>query len=306
MEEHKKEVPKERPLQWHPANFAGLQIELAEEKEFLSFEDEHQLGTKPMAIDILIIKNEQEHKIKKNIGRIFKKYNIIEYKSPEDYLSIDDFYKVYGYACFYKADVPAVDSISIHHLTITFISQRYPGKLLRHLETERNYKIQKAESGIYYLYGNSIPIQFIVTSKLSVKENLWLKGLTNHLKDFELTVALTEDYQKHKKNTLYQSAMDIIMRANKHQFEEAREMCEAMREWIREEYADEIAAAEKKAGKNAYDDGFNNGFNNGLQDGERKVNTLILKLTELGRNDDILKAAINSEYQQQLFREFGL
>lgn len=79
-------------------------------------------------------------------------------------------------------------------------------------------------------------------------------------------------------------------------------MCEAMREWIREEYADEIAAAEKKAGKNAYDDG----FNNGLQDGERKVNTLILKLTELGRNDDILKAAINSEYQQQLFREFGL
>lgn len=60
MKKQKREVPKERPLQWHPANYAGLQIELAEEKEFLSFEDEHQLGTKPMAIDILIIKNEQK------------------------------------------------------------------------------------------------------------------------------------------------------------------------------------------------------------------------------------------------------
>ena len=294
MEKCKRKIPKERPLQWHPANYAGLQIELAEEKEFLNFEDEHQLGTKPMAIDILIIKNETKHKIRKNIGRIFKKHNIVEYKSPDDYLSIDDFYKVYGYTCFYKADAPSANTISIQDLTITFISHRYPQKLLRHLTTERNFKIQKIEKGIYYLLGDFIPIQFIVTSKLSYKENLWLKGLTNDLKDMNLTAALAEDYQKHRTNTLYQSVMDIIMRANKHQFEEAKNMCEAMREWIREEYADEIAAAEKKANKN------------GLQNGERRVNTLNLKLAELGRTDDIIKSATNPEYQQQLFKEFGL
>lgn len=294
MEKCKRKIPKERPLQWHPANYAGLQIELAEEKEFLNFEDEHQLGTKPMAIDILIIKNETKHKIRKNIGRIFKKHNIVEYKSPDDYLSIDDFYKVYGYTCFYKADTPSANTISIQDLTITFISHRYPQKLLRHLTTERNFKIQKIEKGIYYLLGDFIPIQFIVTSKLSYKENLWLKGLTNDLKDMNLTAALAEDYQKHRTNTLYQSVMDIIMRANKHQFEEAKNMCEAMREWIREEYADEIAAAEKKANKN------------GLQNGERRVNTLNLKLAELGRTDDIIKSVINPEYQQQLFKEFGL
>ena len=267
---------------------------MAEEQEFLNFEDEHQLGTKPMAIDILIIKNETEHKIRKNIGRIFKKYNIVEYKSPDDYLSIDDFYKIYRYTCFYKADTPSTNIISIQDLTITFISHRYPQKLLRHLATERNFKIQKIEKGIYYLLGDFIPIQFIVTSKLSSKENLWLKGLTNDLKDMKLTEALAEDYQKHRTNTLYQSVMDIIMRANKHQFEEAKNMCEAMKEWIREEYADEIAAAEKKANKN------------GLQDGERRVNTLNLKLAKLGRTDDIIKSATNPEYQQQLFKEFGL
>lgn len=79
-------------------------------------------------------------------------------------------------------------------------------------------------------------------------------------------------------------------------------MCEAMREWIREEYADEIEEAKKKAGKS----GFDTGFNSGLQDGTRRVNTLNQKLLELGRNEDILKSATNPEYQQQLFKEFGL
>ena len=65
-------------------------------KEIFKFEDEHQLGTKPMAIDILIIKNTEGYKVKKNIGRIFRKYNIIEYKSPDDYLSIDDFTRYMG------------------------------------------------------------------------------------------------------------------------------------------------------------------------------------------------------------------
>lgn len=37
MARHKEKVPKEHPYQWHPANYAGLQIELAEEKDFLSF-----------------------------------------------------------------------------------------------------------------------------------------------------------------------------------------------------------------------------------------------------------------------------
>ncbi len=36
--------------------------------------------------------------LNKSVGdRIFRTYNIIEYKSPDDYLSINDFYKVYGY-----------------------------------------------------------------------------------------------------------------------------------------------------------------------------------------------------------------
>ncbi len=98
------ERKKRNVLQWHPAVYAGFQVELEEEAERLEFENEHQLGTKPLEIDMLIIKKDADPPIRKNIGQIFRRYNLIEYKSPGDYLSIDDFYKVYAYACLYKCN----------------------------------------------------------------------------------------------------------------------------------------------------------------------------------------------------------
>lgn len=41
--------------------------------------------------NFLIIKEESDRRIKNEIGHIMKKYNVIEYKSPEDALIIDDF-----------------------------------------------------------------------------------------------------------------------------------------------------------------------------------------------------------------------
>jgi hypothetical protein len=38
--------------------------------------------------------------IEKNIGAIFKTENVIEYKSPEDKITVEDFYKVYGYGLY--------------------------------------------------------------------------------------------------------------------------------------------------------------------------------------------------------------
>ena len=237
------------------------------------------------------------YKVKKNIGRIFRKYNIIEYKSPDDYLSIDDFYKVYGYTCFYKADTPAVNQIEVNELTITFISRKYPKKLLRHLELERGFKIQKIESGIYYIVGDAIPIQFIVANKLSQTENLWLKGLTNQLHNYELTAALTEDYYKHKQNTLYESVMDIIMHANKKQFEEANNMCEAMKEFIWEHYGDQLEEAIKRTKEEAKRE---------AKEEAKRTDNLIIKLMDQGRTDDIYRAATDPAYKEELFQEFGL
>ena len=121
-------------IQWHPAFYAEIQIELEEERENLIFENEHQLGTKPMEIDVLVIKKKRETPVSKNIGRIFRKYNIIEYKSPTDYMSINDFYKVCGYAFFYKSDTVREDEIPVDQITISLVSRSYPRKLIQHLQ----------------------------------------------------------------------------------------------------------------------------------------------------------------------------
>jgi hypothetical protein len=49
--------------------------------------------------------------IDKNRARIFKRINICEYKSPEDRLSVKDFYKVYAYACLYAAITPGLSLV---------------------------------------------------------------------------------------------------------------------------------------------------------------------------------------------------
>lgn len=231
-------------LQWHPAFFAGLQIELAEEAHHLSFESEHQLGTKPKEIDVLVIKKDDNVSIRKNIGRIFRKHNIIEYKGPEDYLSIDAFYKVYGYACFYKADTAQVNEIKAKEITISYVSKRYPYKLVKHLEREMHLKVQKIEKGIYYVYGMCFPIQLIITSRLTKKENLWLHSLTDDLEDQEQAESLLKEYNAHRDENLYQSMMDIIIKANKTVFKEEDNMCEAIMEIAREKMQEEFAAIE--------------------------------------------------------------
>ena len=96
MEEQPKKL-----LQWHAAFYAGIQIELEEEADNILFENEHMLGTKPMQVDVLITKKDAQKSIHKNIGQIFRKYNLIEYKSPDDYVCVNDYHKVLGYAHFF-------------------------------------------------------------------------------------------------------------------------------------------------------------------------------------------------------------
>ncbi|MBS6521224.1 MAG: hypothetical protein KH359_11435 [Clostridiales bacterium] len=181
MSKTKEKTQKEEYLQWHPAFYATAQIELQEEAKYLIFEDEHQISTKPMSIDVLVIKNEQKHKIQKNIGRIFQKYNLVEYKSPTDYISIDTFYKIYGYACFYKSDRGTTDEIPISEVTITLFGLGYPRKLIKHLREVKGYQVEKRVQeieGINALYATLIQLgRQEEIMKATTDESYWKKLL---------------------------------------------------------------------------------------------------------------------------------
>ena len=123
------------------------------------------------------------------------------------------------------------------------------------------------------------------------EKNLWLYSLTDTLKDMSVTRQLLEDYKKNKDDQLYQAVMEIIVKANKNRLKEGkRDMCNALLELMKDEL----------------DEKREEGIKEGESLGESRINQLNLKLSELSRSDEILKAAVDREYQKKLLKEFGL
>ena len=188
--------------------------------DFLEFKYEYQLTTEPLRIDLLVIKKLKDLIIEKNIGKIFRSENIIEYKSPDDYLSIKDFLKVYAYANLYSAITPDVDFSDI---TLTFIESRYPRKLLKYLTEIRKYKIEETSSGIYNVKGDYLPIQIIESKKLSDRENLWLKSLKYDLEIGNADAIIKESENRAEKVSL-SAYFSILLDTNPDIFKELQNM----------------------------------------------------------------------------------
>ncbi len=216
-------------LQWHPAFAAALRLTFQEEREELQILEEYSLSKSPPRIDALILKKSPHVKIKKKIGHIFRGYNIIEYKSPEDNLSINDFYKVYGYTCFYQSNTEKIGEITPTELTITFVCNHYPREMFRHLESVRGMKIHDQGEGVYYLTGDPIPIQFLYIPRLSEEENYWIQTLRNDLKAGKEIRTLMANYEKNRKSKDCAAVMNLVTRANWEQMEAEKKMCEALK-----------------------------------------------------------------------------
>lgn len=122
---------------------------------------------------------------------------------------------MYGYSCFYKADTGAENEI-----TITLVSKQYPQKLIRHLWNVKGYTTQRIENGIYYIYGDIIPIQIIVIGELLPEKNLWLYALTDSIRDSKTAKMLLDDYADKENNSLYAAVMEVVVKANEEQFRE--------------------------------------------------------------------------------------
>jgi len=228
MEKETKKTSEEESIPWHIAFFEAIRMELDEYSQDLQFTSEYPLNTKPLQIDVVIIKKSRDVVIEKNIASIFRKENIIEYKSPQDYVSIGDFYKVYGYACVYIA----LNKVDVKDLTLTFVESHYPRELLAHLQEVRGYTVEERLSGIYIIRGDILPIQIIDSRKLSEDENIWLKDLYNKLEPAEKRRLTTEIYRLGKdKADRMKAYLYVIKRANLKSLREVGEMFDIDLAW---------------------------------------------------------------------------
>jgi hypothetical protein len=171
-------MPKTRleAIPWHTAFVDAIKLEFYLYADFLEFQSELPLNAEPLRVD-MVIKKPPDLIIENPLGRIFRPWNILEYKSPEDYLAVSDFHKILAYAHLFIS----LNGINMSDLTITFVVSRHPRVVFNYIKTAFGCSITEAAPGIHQVSSKYIPIQIVETKRLSASDNLWLSGLTKDL-----------------------------------------------------------------------------------------------------------------------------
>ena len=230
---------------WHPGFLGAMEIEFREYRNVLIFDDEHSLSKEPLKMDLLIIRKDKSVSITNQIGEIFREHNVWEYKSPDDGLTIDDYYKTVGYVCLYKGLGKTVNEIPGEELTVSLARDEHPYKFFATI-LESGGVIEQRYPGVYYIREIvKMPTQVIVTSELEHEIHPSLRVLTKRLEEkdaerfIQLAGTFTESGDRHNADAI----LKVSMSANRAVYEELKRrdpfMCEALRELMKEEIQEE-------------------------------------------------------------------
>ena len=220
---------------FHYGFYAAMEVEYDLANIPLTYEQEVELGKDPVRLDFLIIKKEPEIVLDDPIGEFFKQVNIFEYKSPEDGLSIDDFYKVQGYGLIYKGFGRKVNELPIENITLTIVRHTYPRDMMNMLR-DSGLTVSKVHPGIYRFEGNlSIPVQLVISSQLPSDEydglRLLAKGVTieDVISYADRAIASGNETIKNNAGTV----IDVCLDVNKN-LKGAKEMYEGFKEFFKD------------------------------------------------------------------------
>lgn len=222
-------------IQWHPGFVSAMNLELCENRTDLIYEKEYNLNSKPLEIDLLVIKKHRNVEIINEIGKLFRGHNIMEYKSPKDELNIDTFYKSGAYASLYKAYGESVDKRTADDITVSIVRQSRPTRLFGYFE-RHGIRVTNPYHGIYYVWDAVLfPTQIIATRELNKKEHTWLAALSEGMKkqDMEAFLKKIDALTQKLDRELADSVLEVSIRANQKMVEELRGdgiMCQALLE----------------------------------------------------------------------------
>ena len=244
-------------IKWHPGFCSAMELEFSRYKDLLDFNREFPLSKEPLRVDLLMIKKIKDIILDIDIGRLFKTYNIIEYKSPKDGLTIDDYIKTVGYAYLYKGLGATVDAVPLSELTATIVRDTEPTELFKKIKSEGG-SIEEKYPGVFYITGVvGIPTQFILTSSLSKDFHTCLRVLSNRAteEDIKRFIEMTSEFTEPIDKENADAVMHVSINANREVYNKIREenpfMCQALRELMKDEIQEEIKAAEEKAAQEA-------------------------------------------------------
>lgn len=254
-------MTKDKKIQWHPAFFGAMHLEFKDNKDDLAFSEEVILNTLPLRIDMLIVKKKHPCNLHNEMGKLFGKHNLIEYKSPDDTLNYNTFIKGIAYAYLYKTNETYTDEIQLTEMSLSFIRERKPIKLLKRLKKE-DFTVEEKYPGIYYIVKEGhLKIQIVVSKELHRKNHIWLNSLSTNISEQSATelIMTTQQLECPDEKNYADSLWEVVATVNKRMIQKLRRneiMCEALAKIMKPE----IDAAVNAAFDNGFNDGFNNGF----------------------------------------------
>ena len=230
-------------ISWHPGFYGAAELEFLSNKGDLEFQREYNLSKEPVRMDLLIIKKLSDVRIENELGHIFKKFNVVEYKNPDDALTIDDYYKTVGYACLYKGLGESVDQIPADELTISIFRESCPREMFKAMK-KMGLEIEERYPGIYYISGKQalFDTQIIVTKQLEKETHRTLRVLSKHVQEEDVRAfvekagKMTEPGDRNNIDAVLQ----VSVSANREIYEAIRRcdkiMCDALRELMKEDF----------------------------------------------------------------------
>ena len=277
-------------IQWHSAFTSAMDLELVQNRSDLIYNKEYNLNTKPLEVDLLVIKKDSNVQIINEIGRIFRGHNIIEYKSPLDHLDVDTFYKAGAYASLYKAYGNSLDERRAEDISVSMIRESKPVGLFRYFK-EHNISFTNPYIGIYYVMDAVLfPTQIIVTKELNIEEHIWLRALSSGMQKQQMRNLLEKIEKLDLKfdRELADSILQVSISANKQVVKQLRgdeSMCQALleimepeinkiKETVRVETTQQVTQQERQRG----------------------IRSAIVALRVCGQDDAAIKNAIMEAY----------
>ncbi len=317
---------KDTKVQWHPGFVAAMNLELAKNRNDLIFVKEYNLNTKPLEVDLLVIKKDKCVATDNEIGAIFRGHNIVEYKSPQDHLDIDTFYKVGAYASLYKSYGETVDSIKADDITVSLVRDAKPVELFRYFE-KHQYTITTPYRGVYYIEGMVLfPTQIIVTKELERDTHIWLKVLSDRIekRDMEELLNRISRLTEQGDRELADSVLEVSAQVNREVLEELKgddNVSEALLE-IMQPLIEPLIATRVEAGieaqmllvkeavaKEALKEGKKEGIKEGIKEGKKEgkkegilegkkegIQGTVDVLRDLGHGDIEIRQIIQKKY----------
>ena len=190
---------------WHRGFYGGIEYDLRDYLDILDFSNDTTLGKEPPETDLVIVKKVADRNIENDIGSFFDRYNILEYKSPDDSLTIKELYKTYGYTFFYMDQTKDAD---VGNTTVTLVRDRFPKKLFYSLKA-MGISLEERCPGIYQISGElGLRTQIVVTSKM-LKGHSILRILRSKA-DEEEVYLYVEEIEKYQNDQRMNANLHVI------------------------------------------------------------------------------------------------